>query len=275
MAQYQYYSFLSGVLQSKNISLVNKYINNKAVQDSLIKYSYYIDFLYNYAIYDVEPSFTRKNHDKYFLRCEQKYTGESKNAVLIHSLAYLSLTDNIKAKQIAKRFAENCKDINVVNYLKKEYLNENYNSINSETKYFIIGFKNKEVFKNLYELIKKQEKQYTYIDFWASWCVPCRTEMPNSKKLKEEYINKGINFVYISTDENPADWEKAMQQIGLSETENYLLPKGNESEIVKKYKINSIPRYMIIDKDGKVINQDAPRPSDPKIRQIFDELLRK
>ncbi len=126
--------------------------------------------------------------------------------------------------------------------------------------------------KTLTEILNNQ---LTYIDFWASWCVPCRAEMPDSKKLAIDYKNKGINFVYISMDDNPVAWQKAIKQIGLSETHNYLLPKGNDSEIAKKLKIVAIPRYIIMDKEGKIINSDAPRPSDPKIREVFDELLKK
>ena len=97
--------------------------------------------------------------------------------------------------------------------------------------------------------------------------------MPASKKMRLAFSKKGINFIYISIDESPSAWKKAIKQIGLGE-ENYLLPKGNESEFAKKFKIQSIPRYMIISKDGKVINDNAPRPSDPKLKEIFDELLK-
>ncbi len=126
--------------------------------------------------------------------------------------------------------------------------------------------------KTLTEILNNQ---LTYIDFWASWCVPCRAEMPDSKKLAIDYKNKGINFVYISMDDNPVAWQKAIKQIGLSETHNYLLPKGNDSEIAKKLKIVAIPRYIIMDKEGRIVNSDAPRPSDPKIREVFDNMLKK
>ncbi|UTA67907.1 TlpA disulfide reductase family protein [Emticicia sp. 21SJ11W-3] len=124
-------------------------------------------------------------------------------------------------------------------------------------------------------LAKILNNQLTYIDFWASWCVPCRQEMPDSKKLAIDYKNMGINFIYISMDDNPVAWQKAIKQIGLSENQNYLMPEGSNSEMAKKLKIITIPRYMIMDKEGKIINSDAPRPSDPKIREIFDGLLKK
>lgn len=115
--------------------------------------------------------------------------------------------------------------------------------------------------------------QLTYIDFWASWCGPCLAEMPNSEKLKGEYSKQGINFIYLSVDENPNDWKQAAQDLSLPDAENYLLPKGPYSPIAQQFKINAIPRYMIMDKTGNIINDDAPRPSSPEIRQLFDKLL--
>ena len=99
--------------------------------------------------------------------------------------------------------------------------------------------------------------------------------MPNSKKLEEIYVKKGINFIYISTDKRIEAWKKASRQIGLSQNQSFYLVNGDESKLSKKYKIATIPRYMLIDEKGQFINQNAPRPSDPKIRQIFDELLKK
>ncbi|MFY7908437.1 MAG: TlpA family protein disulfide reductase [Emticicia sp.] len=168
--------------------------------------------------------------------------------------------------EILNKYISSCKTPEFINSLTKKQNLDNLITKGNE----VLDINNKQ-----FVFDKLNQSPLTYIDFWASWCFPCLKEMSVSKKLKEEYREKGVNFLYISIDENPASWEKAMKQIGLLENESFILPKNTESEIAKKYKINSIPRYMIIDKDGKVINQDAPRPSDPKIRQIFDELLRK
>jgi predicted ATP-dependent serine protease len=91
--------------------------------------------------------------------------------------------------------------------------------------------------------------------------------------LKEEFASKGVNFVYISTDENAADWDKASKKIGLDENMSFLLPNPSENSLKKRFKINAIPRYMLIDSTGKVIDDDAPRPSDKEIREVLNKLL--
>jgi thiol-disulfide isomerase/thioredoxin len=125
------------------------------------------------------------------------------------------------------------------------------------------------------ELIKTKKGKVIYIDFWASWCGPCIQEMKYSRSLIQEYTGKNLEVVFLSLDENVQKWEKAAerQNITLGNCLKILNSKG--SSFIKEYKITTIPRYMIIDKNGKVINGNAPRPSDPKIRQLFDELLKK
>ncbi|RFS18204.1 TlpA disulfide reductase family protein [Emticicia sp. C21] len=118
------------------------------------------------------------------------------------------------------------------------------------------------------------EYKYFYVDFWASWCAPCRAQMPASKKLKEDYGKKGIGFIYVSTDEDANAWKKATKQLNLSLQYSYMLPSGNASAIAKRFTITSIPRYLIIDANGNVISDQAPIPSDSKIKQMFDKLLK-
>lgn len=110
-------------------------------------------------------------------------------------------------------------------------------------------------------------------DFWASWCSPCRAEMPHTDSLKRVYKDKNIVFVSISTDANITDWKKAARDEALTSNNDFLLLNADQASFIKKYNINSIPRYILIGKDGKVIHEDAPRPSDLQLRKLIDRLL--
>lgn len=112
-----------------------------------------------------------------------------------------------------------------------------------------------------------------YVDFWASWCAPCLAEMPASEKLKEKYAGKPVGFLYFSRDDNPVAWERAAKRLGLSARESYLMPAKRHSSLAAGLKISAIPRYVILDDQGKVLSRDAPRPSDPRTVELLDRLI--
>lgn len=110
------------------------------------------------------------------------------------------------------------------------------------------------------------QKRYAFIDYWASWCGPCRTEMPVSRKLADE-LGGVIDFIYIALDDNVDQWKKALSQVGLaSYPQSYLLAMPLKQSFVEKLQIQSIPRYMIVDRAGTIIESYARRPSDPLLR---------
>jgi thiol-disulfide isomerase/thioredoxin len=106
-----------------------------------------------------------------------------------------------------------------------------------------------------------------YIDFWASWCGPCRMTMPASKQMHEqlsEKQRKSIVFLYISIDAIKENWIKAMQDLGVQGV-NVISPGNWNSPACGYFQINSIPRYMIMDKKGDIVDFNAPRPNDPDL----------
>ncbi|MFP5081382.1 TlpA family protein disulfide reductase [Pedobacter sp. JCM 36344] len=111
------------------------------------------------------------------------------------------------------------------------------------------------------------------LDFWASWCIPCRDEMPYIADLKKVYKGKSIIFISISTDSEVGGWKKAAKEEALDEKENYLLLNADDASFIKHYNVNSIPRYMLIGKVGRVLNDNAPRPSEAKFRELINKNL--
>ena len=116
--------------------------------------------------------------------------------------------------------------------------------------------------------------KYVYIDTWATWCGPCIREIPAMKKIEEKYHGKNIHFVGISIDETKdyEKWKKFVTDRQLGGIQLYA-DKAWESDFCRAYNINSIPRFILIDPNGMVVDADAPRPSDPKLAETLDKLL--
>ena len=126
----------------------------------------------------------------------------------------------------------------------------------------------------LKDLIQKGDSKLYYVDLWASWCGPCRAEIPTSLELRKEYEKKAITFLYISIDENEKNWKRALLAEKMeSIPENFISPYFEESDLRQKFNISSIPRYLLFDDEGSIIDDNAPRPSGPNIKQYFDKHL--
>ena len=167
-------------------------------------------------------------------------------------------------------FYSSCNDIDYANFVKDITGIETASTISLDS----IKISNtKGEVNNLKSINVGLKSKFFYIDLWASWCIPCISEMPSSKKLQIDYQNEGISFIYLSIDKNIEFWQKASKRLKIIEKSNFRLPDHINRYIYTQLSIEEIPRYVLIDYHGNIIDYNAPRPSDPKIRKIFNKIL--
>lgn len=115
--------------------------------------------------------------------------------------------------------------------------------------------------------------KYVYIDVWATWCGPCKREIPSLKEVEKQYHGKNIEFISTSIDvaEDHDTWLNMVNDMSLGGTQLFADNDWN-SQFVKDYGIEGIPRFILVDPEGNIVNADAPRPSNPRLVELFNSL---
>lgn len=156
----------------------------------------------------------------------------------------------------------------------KKEITESYNKLKTVTK----GqpspqFDNYENFAGGTTSLSDLKGKYVYVDVWATWCGPCKREIPFLQKVEKKYEGKNIEFVSLSVDklDDHDKWEKMVKEEQLGGIQLFA-DKSWESDFVTGYLIKGIPRFILIDPNGNIVSSNAPRPSDSKLIDLFNEL---
>ena len=120
-------------------------------------------------------------------------------------------------------------------------------------------------------IMAKYRGKLVYVDFWATWCGPCRNGIKEIGPLKEELRDKNIAFVYITNETSPEETYKNM--IPTIKGEHYRLKQDEYNYLAGKFQISGIPHYVLVDKAGQVINPNLGFNSNEDLKALFSKYL--
>jgi len=114
--------------------------------------------------------------------------------------------------------------------------------------------------------------QYVLVDFWASWCMPCRASIPHLKEVYDSYHKDGLEIVSVSIDDKAVNWKRAVEQEQMpwKQALDTYTGDNNFADVTGSYGIRMIPYTLLLDKEGKVIAINPEPPAlDRQLKKLF------
>jgi len=163
-------------------------------------------------------------------------------------------------------------------YLLTEYLKEKINAFEMTIRKFEPGapafdFAGKDINGKEHKL-SDFKGNLVYVDVWATWCGPCKAQIPALKELEKKFHGQPITFLSISVDKMK-DQQKWVDYVKNEHLEGVqiMADKAFDSDVAQAYGINAIPRFMVFDQEGNIVTIDAPRPSEKDTEDWLQKML--
>ena len=127
------------------------------------------------------------------------------------------------------------------------------------------------------ELIKPYKGKVIYVDFWGTWCGPCKENLKYVKDMKAKLKGQDVVFMYFANRSPEDSWKNIIKEMDLTgeNVVQYRLPEKQEELIERLFTVKKFPTYLLVNKEGKVVNTDAASPIQGEITvQQISELLK-
>ena len=198
----------------------------------------------------------------------------------VRSYLLLNYIQEICGKQSAsdiknyfRKFEADIPDSSLVNFVAKKFMvNEPNVSVNNADLMLLSATGEK---TTLTKLLESQKGKVVVVDFWASWCAPCRRLMPEYDSLINKFKANNVVVVYLSVDKVKDDWLRASKQESIEKYPfNYLI-FATEHNFTETIQLKTIPRGVIFDKNGILVCKDAPHPGTNQLNEMIVSYLKK
>lgn len=205
-----------------------------------------------------------------FNTANKYYKGMTLDATLFTITKQTMNVNTSSTRKLLNVFYSRCKDPDFIDNIRSEEVKYNFAADKGIIDGLIMLDKSKSSWA---QQLAKYKGKVIYVDFWASWCGPCINEIPYIEELKKQYAKKGVVFISISTDKQFSDWKSKVDQLKIDSPYSFLIANSANSPLMKSLEIKLIPRFVLIDKAGKIVSKDAIRPSDKNIHALIDQYL--
>jgi thiol-disulfide isomerase/thioredoxin len=249
----------------------NAFVNVDLSDERLLISLEYLSYIRTFLLRTTFAKTTINDQDiDYTLAYVQTIKKEVKNKLIRQELLY----------KVGKWELNNAKNIDTVyNQIKPYLINKKYLSEVKET-YDKLKKTEKGAPSPLFELndingktvsLSDLKGKLVYIDIWATWCLPCIKEIPSLAKMEELFKDRDIQFVSICTEDKEERRKETIKEKNLGGLQ--LFAPTEETSFFKDYSVRGIPRFILIDKNGKIIDANAKRPSDPALQEEIEKHL--